>query len=135
MYVLFTWRDRSFLNTELFAVIIVQRGIIVQTHGESSSRVLEVLKMLIFRYFLSGSGHRTAYWRRRTPWKAREILIRPRSIRKTRKLVIRLKYRESRRGSRSKSMNPRRALRARRRREIFEFEHWNASLIPDLDGN
>ena len=21
------------------------------------------------------------------------------------------------------------------RREIFEFEHWNASLIPDLDGN
>ena len=30
---------------------------------------------------------------------------------------------------------PRRALRARRRREIFEFEHWNASLIPDLDGN
>ena len=31
--------------------------------------------------------------------------------------------------------DPRRALRARRRREIFEFEHWDASLIPDLDGN
>ena len=56
-----------------------------------------------FSAFLRGSGPRTAYWRLRTPWKAREVLIRPRSIRKTRNFELVCRNVESAREFISKS--------------------------------